>query len=516
MHDIDEASRIAEIEAHDLLSFSEAPGFDDITSFAAALCATPIALISLVEAKRQRFLSRVGLGVDETPRETSFCAHAMRQRDLMIVSDATTDPRFSSNPLVTGEPFIRFYAGAPLVTDDGVPLGSLCVIDSHPRAGLSPVQDQGLRMMADQVMVALRARKKAKIHLDVDHETRQTLRESEQKFRILADTMPQMVWSTLPDGYHDYYNARWYEYTGVPEGATDGEGWNGMFHPDDQERAWSTWTHSLETGDPYEIEYRLRNAAGDYRWTLGRALPVRDTAGRITRWFGTCTDIHEQKLLLEQREVVSQELSHRIKNIFAVIGGLMSLSSRAHPEIAAHASELRARIMALGKAHDFVRPHSARSKPDKDQTSLQGLLSALLSAYQLQSDPRIFIAGMDAEIDDRSATPLALIFHELATNAAKYGALSSAEGRIRIDIGTDQRTAQVTGQETCEDDIRIVWKENGGPEIQSPPIAEGFGSRLIELSITNQLRGHLAYAWDRDGLRVVVIIPRSSMSRSAP
>jgi PAS domain S-box-containing protein len=510
MHDNDEASRIAEIEAHDLLSFSEAPGFDDITSFAAALCATPIALISLVEAKRQRFLSKVGLDVGETPRETSFCAHAMRQRELMIVSDATADPRFSSNPLVTGEPYIRFYAGAPLVTDEGVPLGSLCVIDRHPRAGLSPVQDQGLRLMADQVMVALRARKKARMHLNVDQETQQTLRESEQKFRILADTMPQMVWSTLPDGYHDYYNARWYEYTGVPEGSTDGEGWNGMFHPDDQERAWSTWTHSLETGEPYGIEYRLRNAAGEYRWTLGRALPIRDEAGRITRWFGTCTDIHEHKLLLEQREIVSQELSHRIKNIFAVIGGLMSLSSKAHPEIASHAGELRARIMALGKAHDFVRPHSARSRPAKEQTSLQGMLSALLAAYQSSSDARISIAGMDAEIDDRSATPLALIFHELATNAVKYGALSSAEGRIEIDIGT----ARGADRGTAADDVRIAWTENGGPEIQSPPNTEGFGSRLIELSITNQLRGNLVYAWDRNGLRVVVKIPKSSMSRS--
>jgi two-component sensor histidine kinase len=204
--------------------------------------------------------------------------------------------------------------------------------------------------------------------------------------------------------------------------------------------------------------------------------------------------------------IVSQELSHRIKNIFAVIGGLMSLSSRAHPEIASHASELRARIMALGKAHDFVRPHSARSKPAKDQTSLQGLLGALLAAYQLQSGSRIFIAGMDADIDDRSATPLALIFHELATNAAKYGALSSAAGRIEIDIGT----APGTG----EDEVRIVWKEKGGPEIQSPPNTDGFGSRLIELSITNQLRGSVAYAWDRDGLRVVVTIPKSSMSRS--
>lgn len=122
------------------------------------------------------------------------------------------------------------------------------------------------------------------------------LRESEQRFRTIADMIPQMVWSTQPDGYHDYYNRQWYAYTGVPEGSTDGEGWNGMFHPEDQERAWERWRRSLATGEPYEIEYRLRHRSGEYRWTLGRALPIRDATGGIVRWMGTCTEIHEQKL----------------------------------------------------------------------------------------------------------------------------------------------------------------------------------------------------------------------------
>ncbi len=122
-----------------------------------------------------------------------------------------------------------------------------------------------------------------------------SLAAGERKFRTIADAMPQMVWSTRPDGFHDYYNDRWYEFTGVPYGSTDGEGWNGMFHPDDQEEAWRRWRHSLETGDAYEVEYRLRHRSGEYRWTLGRALPIRDGEGRIERWFGTCTDIHDFK-----------------------------------------------------------------------------------------------------------------------------------------------------------------------------------------------------------------------------
>lgn len=121
------------------------------------------------------------------------------------------------------------------------------------------------------------------------------LSESESKFKTITDAMPQMVWSTLPDGHHDYYNDRWYEFTGVPYGSTDGEGWNGMFHSEDQEKAWKIWRHSLETGEPYMIEYRLRYKDGTYRWVLGRALPIRNQKGEIVRWMGTCTDIHEIK-----------------------------------------------------------------------------------------------------------------------------------------------------------------------------------------------------------------------------
>lgn len=134
------------------------------------------------------------------------------------------------------------------------------------------------------------------------------LSESESKFKTITEAMPQIVWSTLPDGYHDYYNDRWYEFTGVPYGSTDGEGWNEIFHPEDQEKAWKIWKHSLETGEPYKIEYRLRFRDGSYRWVLGRALPIRNQKGEITRWMGTCTDIHEIKEHENALKEIQQEL----------------------------------------------------------------------------------------------------------------------------------------------------------------------------------------------------------------
>ena len=124
----------------------------------------------------------------------------------------------------------------------------------------------------------------------------QALAESERRLGFMADSMPQLVWITQPDGYHEYYNHQWYEYTGTQPGTTDGEGWNALFHPDDQARAWKAWQQSLKSGKPYEIEYRLYHAPSKtYRWVIGRALPFRDETGKIVKWYGTCTDIDEQR-----------------------------------------------------------------------------------------------------------------------------------------------------------------------------------------------------------------------------
>ncbi len=145
------------------------------------------------------------------------------------------------------------------------------------------------------------------------------LERSGARFRAIANSIDQMIWSTQPDGYHDYYNDRWYEYTGVPHGSTDGEAWNDMFHPDDRERAWSVWGRSLASGEPYGIEYRLRHRSGEYRWVLGRALPVRDGDGQIARWFGTCTDVHD----LKAAEAALRRSDERYRTLIATLPQLV-------------------------------------------------------------------------------------------------------------------------------------------------------------------------------------------------
>ena len=180
--------------------------------------------------------------------------------------------------------------------------------------------------------------------------TEEALRESEERFRVIANSIDQMIWATQPDGYHDYYNQRWYEFTGVPDGSTDGEAWNGMFHPEDQPRAWKIWRHSLATGEPYHIEYRLRHRSGEYRWVLGRAQPVRDEHGRITRWYGSCTDIHALKQAQDElRESREQALRNE-----AETGRLASILAERVAELDAANDEIQR--FAYIVSHDLRAP----------------------------------------------------------------------------------------------------------------------------------------------------------------
>lgn len=218
------------------------------------------------------------------------------------------------------------------------------------------------------------------------------LKENEEKFKTITNAMPQMVWSTLPDGFHDYYNQRWYEFTGVPVGSTDGEGWNDMFHPEDQERAWNNWRHSLETGEPYQIEYRLKHYSGVYRWTLGRALPLRNSSGKIIRWMGTCTDIHDQK-----------ELQGSLENAVSSRDEFLSIASH---ELKTPLTSLKLQTQVFLKAmakgrEDYLRPEKITDlvvTVDRQVTKLNRLVDDMLDVSRIQSG-KLAIRKQALELD---------------------------------------------------------------------------------------------------------------------
>jgi GAF domain-containing protein len=156
-----EKKRLKVLWQYEVLDTVPEEVFDELTELAARICEAPIALISLVDEKRQWFKSKVGLTVSETSRDLSFCAYAISQPDLFIVPDATKDARFAQNPFVTADPKIRFYAGAPLITPDGHALGTLCVIDKVPRE-LRLDQQQALRILARHVVSQLELRRRSR------------------------------------------------------------------------------------------------------------------------------------------------------------------------------------------------------------------------------------------------------------------------------------------------------------------------------------------------------------------
>ncbi|WP_058836444.1 GAF domain-containing sensor histidine kinase [Luteimonas abyssi] len=167
-----ERRRLASLHAYGILDTPVEAVFEDITRIASAVCQTPISVVNLVDAERQWFKSEIGLGVRETPLDTSICAHAILEHDFLEVPDTTQDARFAANPLVTGEPGLRFYAGALLKTPDGLPLGTVCVLDTQPRT-LDPQQIDTLRALARQVMAQLELRRLlAEAHAVSEHRAR--------------------------------------------------------------------------------------------------------------------------------------------------------------------------------------------------------------------------------------------------------------------------------------------------------------------------------------------------------
>lgn len=482
-----EPKRLDVLSSHAPASLIDDPELTAITEFAATLCEVPTALVSLVEEDRQLFIARRGLDACQTGRSESFCQHAMLLDHVLEVPDARSDHRFVDNKLVTGAPYIRFYAGAPLLSDEGAPLGALCVISPEPREqGLDAFQRQGLTVLATAVMRRLKERRAA-----VASEL--ALAESQNRFDALADAIPQMAWSTPADGMSDYFNARWYEFTGAEEGDHFGANWLEALHPDDRELSNRVWMTAVESGEPYEVEYRLRRADGEYRWTLARGLPMRDDKGEVVRWFGTNTDIHESKMLVETQQLLSRELNHRIKNIFSVVGGLVSFTAREHRDLAPLASIISERIAALGKAHSYVRPDDDGS--EAKAVTIRKLLDDLIDPYRDRTGSRLTVEGEDLALGENSLTPLALVFHELATNAVKYGALSADDGRVSVQVRRDG------------DNILLDWSEQGGPVVDGASLGSGFGSQLVDMSIRRQLGGRYEQHWDQGGLRVAIVLP---------
>ncbi len=283
---LDETLRVEALRQYAVLDTLPEQALDDLTALAAQICGAPIALISLVDEHRQWFKARFGWAMAETPRDISFCGHALHERDLFIVPDATRDKRFAQNPMVTGEPRIRFYAGAPLVNSDGAALGTLCVIDHVPRT-LTLEQERALRVLARQVMT----------HLELRRHTRELV-ESEEKFRLLAENITDVFWITSIDLQEIYYVSPGYERIwgrSTEELYANPHQWSECIVPEDRERVLSVFAAMMENEPTASVEYRIARPDGAIRWVQARGFQVRDATGRLVRLIGIVADITERK-----------------------------------------------------------------------------------------------------------------------------------------------------------------------------------------------------------------------------
>ncbi|QNA86675.1 PAS domain-containing protein [Sphingomonas sp. So64.6b] len=321
----------------------------------------------------------------------------------------------------------------------------------------------------------------------------EALRQSERQFHALAESIPQLAWILDGEGSAFWFNRRWSDYTGTTLEDMKGWGWRSVLDPAEVDRVVAGVKRSVETGEVWEDTFPLRGSDGAYRWFLSRAEPIRDESGKIVRWFGTNTDIEDQRRSEELQELLLKEMDHRVKNLFAIVGGVVTLSARSAKTPKEMVSTIQGRLGALASAHVLIRT----TKPgagDKRESTLDALVRAILAPHvdpgATDGDARAMIEGPEVAVGGDAATSLALILHELATNAVKYGAYSTPGGRVRISWTLNKGK------------LELAWQERGGPPVNGAPEREGFGSLLARRSINGQLGGQLEFDWDAEGLTV--------------
>jgi diguanylate cyclase (GGDEF)-like protein/PAS domain S-box-containing protein len=283
----EEKDRLASLQAYQILDTAPDKRFDALTQLAAKIFDVPIALVSLIDEDRQWFKSSVGCipAGSETPKNIAFCTHAISSPERrLIVEDATKDSRFRFNPAVSGPLGIRFYAGIAVLGDEGHALGTLCILDTRPRA-FSDADIGILRGLAVAVSSALEL-----------HRSIMLLQESEEHHRQTIALSPQTLWTADAQGRIIEVGPRWASTTGMTSEQAIGTGWSRALHPDDVAPTVRIWESAILSGEPVDTEYRLRNHTGAYRWFRAYCAPRRSQDGKIIRWYGTVEDIHERKL----------------------------------------------------------------------------------------------------------------------------------------------------------------------------------------------------------------------------
>lgn len=324
------------------------------------------------------------------------------------------------------------------------------------------------------------------------------LRESEERRRIASEAAQIGVWDY--DLVTDIlrWDTRTRALFGLSPAAPVGyDVFLAGLHPEDRDRTDAAVQRALDPdgNGEYDIEFRTVGLEdGMTRWIAARGKCFFENSNPV-RFIGTVLDVGATKEAEERQQLLLREMNHRVKNLFAIVSGMIALSARSARTPQELAQSLRGRLDALMRANELVKPGIMGNEHSPgERTTMETLVNTVLRPYEDKSG-RIILNGPEVAVGSKAVTSLALVLHESATNAAKYGALSEPNGSIRIDW-----TRQ-------GDNFMLQWEETGGPAIKAPPHTHGFGSVLAERSIAGQLGGTIDHEWRPAGLKLNVVIP---------
>jgi PAS domain S-box-containing protein len=308
--------------------------------------------------------------------------------------------------------------------------------------------------------------------------TEQELRSREEHFRLLADSVPQLVWTAGPDGRIEYANARRERYGAI--GKTD---WEEIIHPDDRRGTAEAWLRAKEAAVPYEMEHRLLAIGKGYAWHLSRASPLLDAQGAVVRWYGTTTDIDEQKLREGNIRDLMAEVNHRSRNLLAVAQAIARCGVANAKTIQEFQERYSERLLGLAASQDLLTDRNWRGVP------LESLVRAQTARCR---EKRLLIEGPQVLLSPNATQTLGLALRELCDNAVKHGAFSKPDGEVsliwRIDNSGD------------EPKLEMTWQERGGPRVD-PATTSGFGKVIIERLTAAGLNASSILSFEPDGVR---------------